>query len=86
MKDKLKSHKEAVLIILFNLDNWGTDFKVECRPRARSARGLPLSCGIVTSQSRTEVLHLSAKIIDESACLCLDAVLICRKGRKKNQM
>lgn len=31
----------------------------------------------------------SAKIIDESACLCLDAVLVCRKQtgeKKKNQM
>lgn len=38
----------------------------------------------LTVQDRKVIRRdISAKIIDESACLCLDAVLICRKQRKK---
>lgn len=66
-----------------NLDKWCTHFKVEFRARARSAWGLPLSCNDYLPATEGSIISkdIIAESIDESAVVCLGAVLF--YGRQK---
>lgn len=89
MKDKIRLHKDTLLIILFNLDNWCTNFKMQTKGMISRGSALVVWDYYLTVQNGNVIRRDSnAKLIDESACLCLDAVLFSRKqrGEEKNQM
>lgn len=75
-------HEATVLIILFNLDNWWRESQGRMQNKGRTSVGSALvTCNYyLTAKEGNEIRRdISPTINDESALLCLDAVLFCRK-------